>query len=141
MGFLYNRPMKCPNCSAEGPEGGAECASCGVIFAKFKKRQERVVLEAKAGEALVAAAPEEKPAAFNPWKGRAIAGAIVLLWLAGFAVYYRRAVSEALARRRLDVKDRPSVMVRDPDTGEMRQIPVTTTPPTGRRAAETPPDR
>lgn len=124
--------MKCPNCAAENPEGSAECASCGVIFAKLKAKKERTVLEAKAGEALTAAKPEDEPAAFNPWKGRAIAGGIVVLWIAGFAIYYHRAVADALKRARVEVKSRPSVMVRDPDTGEMRQVPVVTTPPTGR---------
>lgn len=134
MGFLYNRPMKCPNCAAEASDGAAECASCGVIFAKLKAKKERTVLEAKAGEALTSAKPEEKPAEFNPWKGRAIAAGIVVLWIVGFAIYYHRAVAEALRRARVDVKSRPSVMVRDPATGEMRRVPVVTTPPAGRLA-------
>ncbi|UPT73590.1 MAG: hypothetical protein M0D55_17280 [Elusimicrobiota bacterium] len=124
--------MKCPNCAAEAADGSAECASCGVIFAKLKAKKERVVLEAKAGEALASTAPEEKAPEFNPWKIRAVAAAVVLAWLVGFGVYYRRAVSEALARRRLEVKERPAVMVRDPATGELKQVPVVTTP---RRAA------
>lgn len=70
--------MKCPNCGAEGPAGGVECAACGVIFAKFKKK-----LEPKL----------PPPSKFNPWKGRLIAAVIVALWIVSFALYYRGVVS------------------------------------------------
>lgn len=43
--------MKCPSCSAEGPDGAAECAACGVIFAKLKAKAEKT-----------AAAPTPAPA-------------------------------------------------------------------------------
>lgn len=33
--------MNCPNCRAPQPEGGSECAGCGVLFAKWKPPQER----------------------------------------------------------------------------------------------------
>jgi len=33
--------MTCPNCGASGADGAAECASCGVVFAKWKPRPER----------------------------------------------------------------------------------------------------
>lgn len=70
--------MKCPNCGVEGSPGATECAGCGVIFAKFKKK--------------LACLDTPAPATFNPWKGRAIAVAIVVLWLLAFGLYYRRAV-------------------------------------------------
>jgi hypothetical protein len=68
--------VKCPNCGIDAAAGAADCAGCGVIFAKFMKKLDR------------AEAPA--PAAINPWKGRAIAVAIVALWLAAFALYYAR---------------------------------------------------
>jgi hypothetical protein len=77
--------MKCPNCSVEAPAGAAECASCGLVFAKLRKKIEE--LEAP------------RPAAYNPWIGRAIAAAVVALWILGFGLYYRRAVAKARASR------------------------------------------
>ena len=71
--------MKCPNCGVEAAAGAAECAGCGVIFAKLKKKLEN--LEPAA------------PAPGSLWKGRAIALVIVALWLIGFGLYYRRAIS------------------------------------------------
>ena len=71
--------MKCPNCGVEAAAGAAECAGCGIIFAKFKKKLERL--------------EPPSPAPLNLWKGRAIALAIVALWLIGFGLYYRRVVS------------------------------------------------
>lgn len=84
--------MKCPNCGLEGPAGAAECAGCGIIFAKFKKKLEAV-----------GSAPS-KP--FNPWKGRAAALVLVVLWCVGFALYYRRVVADLRARRP-DTRPRP----------------------------------
>lgn len=71
--------MKCPNCGVTSPAGAADCASCGVIFAKFRAKLER------------AEAPV--PGIFNPWTGRAIAAALVALWLIAFGVYYRGLVA------------------------------------------------
>ena len=76
--------MKCPNCGVLCPAGAAECPACGVIFAKFKKKLESD------------SAPV--PSTFKPWKGRAIAAALVALWFVGFALYYRARVSEIRAR-------------------------------------------
>jgi hypothetical protein len=38
--------MNCPNCNAAGPDDAAECASCGVIFAKWKASHEGKAQEA-----------------------------------------------------------------------------------------------
>jgi hypothetical protein len=76
--------MKCPNCGVEAPAGAADCAACGVIFAKFKKKLESL--------------PVPVPSKHNPWIGRAAAAAIVLLWMAALGLYYRRAVSEMPVR-------------------------------------------
>lgn len=96
MAFLYTEsPMKCPNCSVEVPGGSAECVSCGIIFAKFKKKLEAV-----------GAAPL-KP--FNPWKGRAAALVLVVLWCLGFALYYRSVVADLRARRP-DTRPQPPLL-------------------------------
>jgi hypothetical protein len=74
--------MKCPNCGVEGAAGAAECSACGVIFAKFKRKLERPPV----------------PTVYNPWKGRAIAAALALLWAAGFGLYYRGKVAAMRVR-------------------------------------------
>lgn len=76
--------MKCPNCGVEAPAGAAECPACGVIFAKFKKKLENL--------------PAPSPVPYNPWLGRGLAAAIVLIWMLAFGWYYRRAVSEMPVR-------------------------------------------
>ncbi|MBI2387663.1 MAG: zinc ribbon domain-containing protein [Elusimicrobia bacterium] len=76
--------MKCPNCGVEAPAGATDCPACGVIFAKFKKKLESL--------------PVPEPARFDPWVGRAIAAAIVAIWMIAFGLYYRRAVSEMPVR-------------------------------------------
>jgi hypothetical protein len=73
--------MKCPHCGVLGPAGAAECPACGVIFAKFKKKLETGLV------------PASVPSVFNPWKGRAIAAALVALEVVGFGLYYRPKVS------------------------------------------------
>lgn len=71
--------MKCPNCGLESPAGATECAGCGVIFAKFMKKLD---LKAPATEAA------------RPWKGRALAFALLVIWFIAFSVYYQRRVAE-----------------------------------------------
>ncbi|MCR4295357.1 MAG: hypothetical protein NUW21_07460 [Elusimicrobia bacterium] len=69
--------MKCPNCGVDAPAGAADCAACGVIFAKFKKKLESL--------------PVTPRSRFQPWMGRALAVLVVLAWMLGFALYYHRA--------------------------------------------------
>ena len=86
--------MECPNCSAEGPDGAAECKSCGLILAKHKERVER---EKRAlDETLARAAEPKKP--FNPWRARVVSLALTLLWLIGFGLYYRAQVYDTFRR-------------------------------------------
>lgn len=66
--------MRCPSCSAEGPDGAAECPACGVIFAKLKARAEK------------AAPPPSAPAAAKP-AGSGLGNALVLLACLGAFVY------------------------------------------------------
>jgi hypothetical protein len=77
--------MKCPNCGVEAPSGAADCAACGVIFAKFKKKLESL--------------PSTPPSRFQPWMGRALAVVVVLAWMAGLALYYRAVLSGEPARK------------------------------------------
>lgn len=71
--------MKCPNCGVEAPAGAADCAACGVIFAKFKKKLENLELP--------------PPAKINLWKGRVVALVLVTIWIVAFGLYYRRVVA------------------------------------------------
>ncbi len=72
--------MKCPNCGVESPAGAADCAACGIIFAKFKKKLESL---------------SPTPASrFKPWMGRSLAVVVVLAWMLGLGLYYHRAFSE-----------------------------------------------
>jgi hypothetical protein len=71
--------MKCPNCGVAASAGAAECAGCGVIFAKFLKKLELKVPE---------------PAPRNPWTGRAAAFALLMVWFIALTLYYHRRVAE-----------------------------------------------
>lgn len=39
--------VQCPKCGAQQSAGGAECVSCGVVFARFRESQERAALARK----------------------------------------------------------------------------------------------
>lgn len=84
MGFLYTARVKCPNCAAAVLPGADDCASCGIIIAKFKKKLESL--------------PAPVPSKVNPWIGRAVAAAIVIVWTVAFGLYYRRVVAEMPVR-------------------------------------------
>lgn len=78
--------MKCPNCGVAGPAGAVECAACGVIIAKFKKK-------------LVSLEPPP-PVKINLWIGRVIAFALVVAWMAALVIYFQiRPVLRPLPRR------------------------------------------
>jgi hypothetical protein len=56
--------MRCPNCREYGPDGGAECLACGLIFAKWKeKSSRRAAVPAALGDA---ARPAEDDAPLTP---------------------------------------------------------------------------
>lgn len=65
--------MKCPACSAEVPEA-AECAGCGVIFAKLKARAEKA-----AAPPMPAAVPAPKPSGLG--------GTLTIVLALGAVVY------------------------------------------------------
>ena len=118
--------MKCPHCGVQAADGSAECPGCGIIFAKLKTQKERIVLEAKIG---LSASDEGTPVRINIWKVRAIAAGIVALWMIGFGLYYRHSV--AVLREK---QAQSPVMIRDPQTGDMREIPVVNAPVNPKKA-------
>jgi hypothetical protein len=112
--------MKCPNCGAQAADGASECPQCGLVFAKWKVLEERKKRdEAAALTELETAGTRE----FNPWIGRAIAGALVAVWMLGIGLYYRHHRAR-VHRRPLGELTGGTVEVRDPATGELRQLPI-----------------
>ena len=83
--------MECPKCGAEALEPTAECASCGLIFAKYARREswrERSTSavdddagEDVAGLLLGLDTPSSKPALI----GRAVFLAVIILWTTSLA--------------------------------------------------------
>lgn len=117
--------MKCPKCGIEALHGIPECPGCGVIFAKLAKQKERAKKES---EAVVAAAGESLPR-LDPMRGRMIAAAIIAVWIVCFGLYYRRAVRVARERAlKSDIRTRPTVMMRDPVTGDWKAVDVLVSP-------------
>ena len=110
--------MKCPSCAAPCGEEAAECPACGLIFAKWRDRQEKERLAAV--EALEGAAKPK--AAANPWVGRSVAGVVVLAWMLGLCFYAARRAR--VKRAPLGVETGTFVEVRDPKTGAMRRMPI-----------------
>ena len=119
--------MNCPLCSAKAAEGATECPSCGALFAKLKKRAEREKQEAEAALALVAAAP---PISKIPiWKLRIAAAMVVIAWIIGFGLYFRRWMSqEHLPPKRRVYDDNTVLRMRDPITGEIKNVKVHVAP-------------
>lgn len=87
--------MQCPNCAKPAPDGAADCGGCGIIFSKWKAREQRAE---PAPGAPPAASPE--PAAS---KKRLIGGLVLAAW-AAYAAYTYSTMSakrkEALTRMR-----------------------------------------
>jgi len=77
--------MKCPNCGAVASAGAKDCAACGVIFEKFKKKLDVL--------------PPPTPPRFPLWLGRTIALVIVLSWMLALVVYYKSHPAKPLPRR------------------------------------------
>lgn len=113
--------MKCPGCAKECADAAPECHACGLIFAKYKERQEREKLAAKAALALLESSPAPATAALNPWWVRAVAVGVVVLWILGMMLYARHT---SRVRRLKPVQVGDVVPVRDPETGEMRMMKV-----------------
>lgn len=84
-------PGQCPNCKAEQPEGAAECPQCGIVYAKFLKRQAAKSLESMAQAETAAAAPAPSPASAGDKGGAGViiaAAAVVAAACAGGLLLY-----------------------------------------------------
>ncbi|MFI5362016.1 MAG: hypothetical protein ACHQ49_08615 [Elusimicrobiota bacterium] len=117
--------MKCPSCSAPCADDAVECPSCGLVFAKWRERQEKARLAA--AEALAALSVPRAAAPPNQalWRGAAVA--VVVAWIAGMALYVRfHAANRLPAPSRHE--EEQFVMVRDPATGDMRRMPIRSKP-------------
>lgn len=130
--------MNCPLCSAKAAEGATECPSCGALFAKLKQRAEREKKEAQAALALTEA---PSPARSIPiWQLRVAASAIVVFWIIGFGLYFRRWMRQEPRPRKQFIPTEDSVLrMRDPATGEIKLVPVHLSPKIVRPDAASPP--
>lgn len=84
--------MKCPSCSAESPDAAAECAACGLNYAKWRAKAEKSAFEAAAAAEAAALFPRS-PAA-TPASGLKITlgilGFLCAAALVAYAVVHRR---------------------------------------------------
>ncbi|MBI4678360.1 MAG: hypothetical protein HY748_12340 [Elusimicrobia bacterium] len=85
-------PASCPNCKADRPEGATECPQCGIVYAKFLKRQAEKSIDALSqAEAakLAPAPPTVPPSADEGGMGGLIAAAAVIAAVAigGWLIY------------------------------------------------------
>jgi hypothetical protein len=79
--------VKCPNCAAEAGDDAAECPACGLVFAKWRERQEKEKREAAEALRLLDEGPKPPP---TLWVRRAAAFGAVLIWLSWFVYYVYR---------------------------------------------------
>lgn len=68
--------VQCPNCKTDSPDGTPECGKCGLIFAKWKPAEERMVMAQEA-----AVQTEQETGKISPLlKFAAIAAILLGLW-------------------------------------------------------------
>ena len=128
--------MKCPQCGVAAAPEAAECAGCGVIFAKLKEVREREKAAAALLDKTLAADVERLPYV-HPWFGRVLAIVATVAWILGFGLYYRHAVNEARERTVESLPgERRTIMIEDPATGELKAVQAVVVPP---KSAETKP--
>lgn len=83
--------MKCPSCSAEGPDETPECAVCGVNFAKWRSKAEKAAFEAAAAaEAAVLFPNRPAPPASTLKVTLGVLGLLTAAVLGAYAVLQRR---------------------------------------------------
>lgn len=116
--------MRCPSCGRPASQGAEECAACGIVFAKWKKREDGRAEDRRRAEAAALAAleaPSARAGLFDPWLGRGIAGAVVAAWLIGFGLYFHHRYG-----RRPPPGDPTGdyAVMRDQNTGDMRRRPI-----------------
>jgi hypothetical protein len=112
--------MQCPNCRFSIAESAEECQRCGIIFAKWRELQKRKEAEALAA---IAATQNLEPPKLNVWKVRGFAAAFVAVWVIILAIYYHY----HYARHGHVPMGEPTgdyVELRDPQTGDMRSMPI-----------------
>ncbi|MFI5346919.1 MAG: hypothetical protein ACHQ51_11145 [Elusimicrobiota bacterium] len=112
--------MKCPNCGAPAAEEAADCEKCGVVFAKWDKLRE---LKKRDESAARAELESGGSSSFNPWLGRAIASGLVALWLVVLGAYFHYHKARA-HKKPLGPLTGETAELRDPVTGEIRQVPI-----------------
>lgn len=125
--------MNCPSCSAALADGAGECASCGIIIAKWREREERRRAAAEApaqspdAPALLdPGAPLQLPDAQKVQRGIQIGAAAVsiLVW-ALFLIWRLHLHAQAnRPRRATDADIGSTVDYVDPATGEHRKLKV-----------------
>lgn len=79
--------MDCPSCHAQAPDGAEDCPACGIIFAKWRAREERLATAPAAG----AWKPEASPGGSSSKAGTVIGSIIIALQL-GMLFYYLKVV-------------------------------------------------
>ena len=112
--------MKCPNCDAQSGDDAVECASCGLVFAKWRARREKEKHEA--AEALAALAAPASAPPVDPRVARGAAVVVVAAWTLGLGFYFGR--HPAKRRPALGAETGEFVEIRDPKTGDMRRLPI-----------------
>ena len=112
--------MNCPNCGAAAADGAADCAACGLVFAKWKALEERKLTAEVRALAETDLPPSHE---VSPWLGRAIAAGLVAFWMIALGLYFRRHLAR-VHRKPLGPLTGDTAEVRDPETGELKLIPI-----------------
>lgn len=130
--------MKCPHCAVESADAAAECAGCGLVFAKWRERAERDKARRESQPPPVSLAGAEAPVFrgfASPWTGRVLALGLVAAWLVGLSLYLRIRYAGGAPPG-----EEPAVLVRDPRTGDLKRLVLRAPPrPAPRPAAPAPP--
>jgi hypothetical protein len=112
--------MNCPNCASAAADGAVECEKCGLVFSKWKALEANKLRDKVQALAQLNEPPPEK---YDPWLGRAIAIGLVCLWMISLGLYFRHHMAW-IRRRPLGPLTGDTAELRDPETGEVRQVPI-----------------
>ncbi len=112
--------MNCPSCGVAGDPAAAECAKCGLVFAKWRKREDDRVARQNA-EAALGLQPTRSLKL--PSKEAMRVGAVILagLWLVflGWFTY-----KHTNPKKHGPAKEGDYVELRDPNTGEIKRLKI-----------------
>lgn len=117
--------MKCPNCGVACAEDASECAACGLLFSKWRERQERVKREAAAALAQLEIKPRPP---IDPRLARSLAIGVALLWCALFIWYFHLETVRARNRALEQEESGNTVQFRDPVTGDIKTLTIRQAP-------------